>query len=66
MRKSRHFHLMLGLGLGVILNLALASSVFADNSDNARNDDGSGVFKFIVLAIVGIGIYRIQTRNNRK
>jgi uncharacterized membrane protein YphA (DoxX/SURF4 family) len=64
MRKSRHVHFM--LGLGVILSLALASSVFADNSDNARNDDGSGVFKFIVLAIVGIGIYRLQTRNNRK
>jgi hypothetical protein len=64
MRKSRHVYFTLALGL--ILSLAPASSVFADNSENARNDDGSGVFKFIVLAIVGIGIYRIQTRNNRK
>ena len=64
MRKSRHVYFT--LVLGVILSLAPASSLFADNSDNARNDDGSGVFKFIVLAIVGIGIYRIQTRNNRK
>jgi hypothetical protein len=60
MKKVRNLHF--ASVFGVVLSLSLVTPVLADNTDSSGNGSGSDLFKYIVLAIMGVLIYRLNTK----